>query len=74
VRARIDAHQLDLELVGRLMNFARNADCVFVTSDGRVVEPEIDATWMELMLSPAASFVQGPEAVLNRVRRRQEGS
>jgi hypothetical protein len=76
VRARIDARSMDLDVIDGIVQLVEEWDCVFLTSRGRVVEPSLDAVWIELELSPASSFVQDPAAFLGRLRqhRRRGGS
>jgi hypothetical protein len=72
VRARLDARKLDLELLRRVAEFATDCECVFVTRQGRVVEPQVDALLGELQRSPASTFVRDPQAFLEGSKRRRE--
>jgi hypothetical protein len=43
VCARIDARNMDLEFLDRLVRFVDECGCVFLTSEGRILEPHLDA-------------------------------
>ena len=74
VRLRLDARNLEVEFLDELLGIIESSDCALVTPTGRLVEPEIEAIWVELELSPAASFVRDPAEFLARARKYRKGN
>lgn len=71
VRARIDARAMNVWFLERLVELAGNFDALFVSPESRVIEPDVEAIWVELELSPAARFVRNPEEFLEHLKRRR---
>jgi hypothetical protein len=71
IRVRIDVRNPSLEFIDGVCAFARRANCLLVTNSFHIFEPTLDALWVEVMVSPAASFVEDPQAFLRRLSERQ---
>lgn len=74
VRLRLDARNLDPELLERLMALLDAFGCALVTPEMRVLSAEPLALWVELELSPAAQYVRDPAGFLNRLRRHRDSA
>lgn len=71
VRVRIDVRFAEVDLVERVLAFVRECDSVLMSSSGNLIEPDLDAFWIELQLSPAGRFVDDPGRFLAELRRRR---
>lgn len=73
LRARVDARDLDLDFIEAMIRFAEDWELVLLTTEGRIIMPNVDAFWVELMISPASRFVHDPEGYLNWLKQRRKG-
>ncbi len=69
VRARVDVRELNAEFIEGLIRFASICDCALISEQLHVIEPTLEALWVEIELSPAAMFVSNPRKFLGDLRK-----
>jgi hypothetical protein len=68
LRARVDVRDTDPGFVVNLCELAREIDCALLSAECVLLNADPEALWVEVTVSPAASFIEDPEAFLARLR------
>lgn len=66
---RLDLRQLDLNVVSALVLFAQHVSCLLVTTNARVLEPDIHLLLEEIRSSSAQRFVISPTVYFDEISR-----
>lgn len=75
IRFRLNVADLFLPLVGAICDLSRQFDCVLVTRDGAIIQPNREAVLRTIMQSRAMQFVRDPQRFLEEaIRLDQEGA
>ena len=68
IYARVDVRSIDRAFLENLSEFSRERDCLFLTENGKLIEPEVDLLLREIVKSNAFAFVSDPIGFLNSIK------
>lgn len=68
IYARVDVRSLDRAFLENLSEFSRKRVCLFLTEDGKLIEPNVDLLLSEIAQSNALAFVSDPVGFLEKIK------